>query len=256
MRRNAIPPGLALFHCEPENDMQFDLATSLCAFTLAIPAICFGQPVMHVVEIDSKRVIQHEVKLQTVLASEPQAVTLVGPVRFSTTELSEGNKTTRAALSWYEISELAEQESRTVTIWRDKSEQIQIDLGRPVYLLTPAMILTSGAPEDHPVSLNNFVAFRVAAQHISISKLVEKPAGLANVEEALYLCLPAEEWHHEEHFPIKMPSRGFIIVSGPQSTGPNKLTMLDQFGLNEVMAKSRLKQVGIEIEYGVNQTQQ
>ena len=89
----------------------------------------------------------------------------------------------------------------------------------------PAKRIQSGPPPKIPEDLNHFIAFAIEnPDDWTVSKAVPgKPA---------FVCVPAEEWHHEENYPIKSASTYLMVYEAEGDAETPKATTIDQFGIN------------------------
>ena len=53
----------------------------------------------------------------------------------------------------------------------------------------------------------------------------------------LFVCLPTQEWHHDEHFPVSHPSDCLVVYELDELEHTESVSTIDQFGLNELRTK-------------------
>ena len=117
----------------------------------------------------------------------------------------------------------------------------RITIEKSVFLLSPAQRITSGPPGQIPAGLNYFRAYKI----VDGSKIRQKvkltgafgPAERVAIKAAL-LCVPVEEWHHDEHFPIKDPQACAVVYKLLPEKCDVTVTTLDLFGMNKLEATS------------------
>ena len=83
-----------------------------------------------------------------------------------------------------------------------------------------------------PDSLGLFVAFRIA--NVDSVALPEPTPG-----KPAMVCLPAEQWHHEAHLPIKSAADLLMVYELEPTASSEKATTIDQFGLNGLTAEEK-----------------
>jgi hypothetical protein len=198
-----------------------------------------------VVTVTSSRVIKHEVDLKGPFDVDAVERFLVGPQLFSHAIGFEKDaiQQPKAYLNWFKIAKPANEPKRVVTV-RDalrgeNAREITID--RPAYLLSPAQRLGSGSPGAVPDSLNYFMAYTIdGAPEI---KQQVKLTGAFGPEDrtatkAVFLCVPVEQWHHDEHAPIKNAKRCLVVYELLSHKHEITINTMDQFGLNKLEAQS------------------
>ena len=106
---------------------------------------------------------------------------------------------------------------------------VQITLGQPKYLLSPAQQITSGPPSKIPEWLGLFKAYEITSSEFSSEVKFGKP---------VLLCVPTQQWHHEEHTPIPGKGRAFVVYASESRKADGRVSIIDQFGLNRLSTKS------------------
>jgi hypothetical protein len=111
----------------------------------------------------------------------------------------------------------------------------------PEFFFSPAQRLAAGEPDPIPEGVDRYLAFRIVDAP-ALEQKVELTQATGSKSQRilgrpLLACLPAEEWHHDEHFEISHRLNCFVIyeldeasVSGDSQT----VSTLDQFGLNQL----------------------
>lgn len=178
------------------------------------------------VTADPSTPVIHGLEIKSALDAERRFVTLRGPQLFSGPEKVASGELPDY-LNWYKIRKPPAEPVKTLSVSDGYSEgsSFELRLGTPQYFLMPAKRIQSGPPPKIPENLNHFIAFAIEnADDLKVSKAVPgKPA---------FLCVPAEEWHHEENFPIKSPATYLMVYEAEGSPESPKATTIDQFGIN------------------------
>ena len=164
---------------------------------------------------------------------------LIGPQLFSHAVGSahEAIQEPRAYLNWYEIAQPPIEPTRTVDV-RDPlrgKDAHSITIGSSAFLLSPAQRITTGSPSPIPDGLNYFKAYRILDAPL-VSKTVKLNGTFGPADRtatrAILLCVPIEQWHHDEHFRVKDSEICLIVYELLPQTHGVSITTLDQFGLN------------------------
>ncbi|QDV46699.1 hypothetical protein Enr13x_66080 [Stieleria neptunia] len=98
-------------------------------------------------------------------------------------------------------------------------------LGQPAFYLIPAQTIQDGPPADVPESLDHFIAFRIA--NVDSVALPEPTPG-----KPVMVCVPAQQWHHEEHVAIKSAATVLMVYEVEAKASEGKVTTIDPLGLN------------------------
>jgi hypothetical protein len=245
----------------------FKSAATFLSALLCVPLVSSGEDsagFFEVVTVTPARVIEHEVELKGPFDKKVTATRLNGPQRFSHhVGLAENPiPEPRAYLNWYKIENPSSRPRRLVTLrgglgvqseqeiaidsaafllsptQRIQSEQ-EIAIDSAAFLLSPTQRITTGSPSHVPDGLGHFVAYRI------IDALqVEQPVQLSGcfgpkkriATRPTFLCVPVEQWHHEEHFKIKNPKDCQLVYEAKSDSISLSITSIDQFGLNELQA--------------------
>lgn len=180
----------------------------------------------------------HGLEVKGSIDDEKRWVSLKGPQFYSApTKTVEG--ILPSYLTWYEIRKPKPEPPRTVTIKDSYSgnDSFSVTLGAPAFFAMPAQTLGDGAPAQIPESLDLFIAFKI--NNVDSVELPNPTPG-----KPLYVCVPAEEWHHADHFAIKKPEN-FLMVYELEASDPKtadaetRTAIIDQFGLNPLAIKSK-----------------
>jgi hypothetical protein len=148
-----------------------------------------------------------------------------------------------ACLNWYRITNSETETIPTLRI-RDilsRGHSYQIDIGSAEFLLSPAQKLTSGPPNAAADELNHFKAYPISKAP-PISRAIQLRDSLGPTDRkilrAAFLCVPVQQWHHHEHFPIEGPEGCFVVYELESNKLSAKVSTIDQFGLNELRVES------------------
>lgn len=225
--------------------------TSSIAFlilTTVIPcASCFAHtPVefLEAVSVVPARSVEHAVELQGMFDDVQIETMLVGPKMFSRAVgcLERPVKKPLAYLNWFKIVDPSAQPVREVGVMDmvrgSQSKMLRIQSAE--YLLSPSQLITTGSPDPIPVGLDHYKAYRVV-DAASLDRQIEvtDSAGTntRRLGKPLFVCLPTEEWHHDEHFPVSHPSDCLVVYELDELGHTESVSVIDQFGLNELRTK-------------------
>lgn len=170
-------------------------------------------------EVKVSSLIVHGLSIQSMVDRERHYLTLQGPELFSN-PLTVGKSTDPISyLTWYKVRKPGWKSDQEVTVAVGDQKKTY-RLGAPQFFLMPVQILTQGPPSPVPDLLNHFLVFET----------VEPES-----DQSVFVAVPAEEWHHDENFPIKSKD-SWLVIS--KQTDDDKLvdsmSTLDQFGLNQL----------------------
>jgi hypothetical protein len=203
------------------------------------------RPSYEVATVTPSRLVKHDVDLRSRLDDGKVTTDLAGPRMFSRgVEIGEGDaRRGQTCMTWYEITNPASESTRTVSVrgGLQGRDLFQVRLGPAQYLVSPAQQLTSGRPSGESDRMNHFKAYRILDDHSVDSKLVFKDSLGPAARQALkitHLCVPAEEWHHDEHFPIRDADACLLVYHLEPCDVETKASIVDQFGLNELKVSS------------------
>ena len=166
---------------------------------------------------------------------------LTGPRYFAATAGRDlPNSTEHGVFNWYQIKDEAEVETARVTVWVGSKETSAgtFRLGAPAYFLSTTQRISEGTPDPVPEGLCHFVAYRVLDGEQNQRKMTlaaDAQAEEVVLKRAAFLCVPVEEWHHHEHFPVKNKASCLVVyeVDAMEAAEP-RITALDQFGLHSL----------------------
>jgi hypothetical protein len=203
----------------------------------------FGER-FEVLQVEPRRVIDHDVELKGPLDESRRQTLLSGPRYFaqSVADTTSEAPEPRAYLNWYTIKD-GSRESGTLRI-RDSlrgEQSYPVTIAEAAFLLSPAQRISSGPPSPLPEGLNYMIAYRVVdappADPPATSPGGPRASRVAG--RPAYLCLPVEEWHHDEHFPVQDARTCLIVYETEPQAAESRISTIDQFGLNELTATSR-----------------
>ncbi|PAY16974.1 hypothetical protein CKO51_24130 [Rhodopirellula sp. SM50] len=179
-----------------------------------------------VVAVTASNPVLHGLELKTPLDAERRWVNFRGPKFYSAPQEAVQDETP-SYLNWYEIRKPEPEAVKRLEV-RDAysgSETFSVMLGPPAFYLIPAQTIQDGPPADIPESLNHFLAFRIA--NVDSLALPEPTPG-----KPAFVCLPVQQWHHEEHVPIKSAATVLMVYEVKAKASEGKVTTIDPFGLN------------------------
>ena len=191
------------------------------------------------------RVINHEVELKGQFDDDVTETLLTGPQMFSHS-VGCGEKPVRsqnAYLNWYKITEPTSEPQRILSV-RDAlrgNEAHQITIEDSAFLLSPAQRITTGPPSELPDGLNHLKAYKIV-KGPQLSEKVELTGAFGPKDrtavKAAFFCVPVEQWHHHDRFPIKDSQRCMLVYELLPQEHTSSVTTIDQFGLNNLEVRS------------------
>ncbi|MEM8670990.1 MAG: hypothetical protein AAGG48_25905 [Planctomycetota bacterium] len=201
---------------------------------------------MEVLEGKPSNLVEHGIEVKDIFDSQKAEIDLEGPYHFSQAVGGMGRsaKGPKAYMSWYKIQNPKKQEPRKVVcidfVRGDESKPLTI--GSAEFFLSPAQRITSGPPSEIPVGLDLYKAYRILdepSRDMDI-ELTGADSAKRRIGKPLYLCIAAEEWHHDEYTPATHRRTAFVVYEIDEKDSDAKFTLIDQFGLNQVASsKSR-----------------
>ncbi len=108
------------------------------------------------------------------------------------------------------------------------------------YLLSPSQLITTGAPAPIPGGLDHYKAYRVVDASSLDRKIQVTDSDVSDsrrLGKPLFVCLPTQEWHHDEHFPVSHPSDCLVVYELDEREQTEIMSTIDQFGLNELRSQ-------------------
>ena len=159
-----------------------------------------GAPVEHAIEVASgKRVKRTSIDLE-------------GPKLFASSVGCKGRKLPDklVVMQWYGIQNKEGEGTATQKALDlvSNGSRTYLFSTSPKYFVSPAQQLTAGEPAPIPDGLDHYLAFPVVETRTSASKSASKTIEIVSASgkeirettKAVFICLPASEWHHDESF--------------------------------------------------------
>ena len=170
----------------------------------------------------------HGLEVKTAIDAKRRWVSLRGPQFYSAPAAITADALPDF-LTWYQVRKPDPEPARSIQLTDEFSgEQVfSVTLAGPAFYLIPAQSIRSGPPQEIPPTLNRFLAFQIQQLDPAapIDALPGKPA---------FVCLPAEEWHHDDHYPIKTDAKLLMVYETKPQTVDPEATVIDSFGLNRL----------------------
>jgi hypothetical protein len=198
------------------------------------------------VTVRPSTLVKHEVDLQGPFDQTRVKTLLAGPSYFCHAVGVGSQPVARqgACYNWYKIEKPSKQAKRLLSIRCPLrgEESFGVAIGAPSCLLAPAKRLTTGRPSDASEELSYLKGYRVLEGR-DLRKKVEltlEPGSESHtVIKPAFLCVPAQEWHHHEHFPVTKKHGCLLVYELLPKNETGSITTIDQFGLNKLEASSR-----------------
>ena len=218
-----------------------------------IPLAVNGAPVqahspaefLEVVQGEPSNLIEHGVQLQSLFDDQRVETQLSGPYYFalSVGGMGRAAKEEKAYLAWYKIVDGKPEGSRKVAVLDliRGGDPAPLTIESAEYFLSPAQRITSGPPSEIPEGLDHYKAYRVVdAPSREVDVELSESAGPAKrtIGTPRFLCVAAEEWHHDEHFAASHRQAGFLVYELDPHEHSQPISMIDQFGLNQISTSS------------------
>jgi hypothetical protein len=217
----------------------------LVAVTVCAAPVKAHSPVefLEVLQGEPSNLTEHAVELKGFFDQQKVATELEGPYHFSLAVGCMGRDASKqkAYLAWYKIVDSKKEAPRKVAVLDlirgAKSTPVTIESAE--YFLSPAQRITTGPPSEIPEGLDHYKAYRILdapSRELSV-KLVES-AGPAKriVGKPLFLCVAAEEWHHDDYFQASHRRACYMVYELDAQDHTNQISLIDQFGLNQFSA--------------------
>lgn len=200
---------------------------------------------LEVIRVKPTQVILHGVETKSRYDSERQESSLEGPGYFSrgVGAMKREVKSPRAYMNWFAIKDAKPQPKREVEVLdmvRGAASK-RLKIGNEVFLISPSQRLTSGAPDEVPEGLDIYKAYEVhggVAVGLKLEIASSLGSGKATVGKPVYLCMPTQEWHHDETFPVTHLKDCFVVYEIEEQPVTSTFNTIDQFGINELKASS------------------
>lgn len=209
---------------------------------------------------DANEPIVHSMKTRSLLDDSLRRTTLSGPSGFLyPTSLVDNDFAAvidmpREFWNLYDITYGGSSKPRDIAI-RDRIHQTPatLRLGDAKHFLSKAQWITTGAPGELEPQLDFYKAYEVLDAPENEPAKLRLTAINGQSERVLlkpaFVCLPVEESHHENSYPIHSADRCIVLYQAGEIEVDRKLSTIDQFGLHTMKATaSRLIALTGEIE--------
>lgn len=192
-----------------------------------------------VYETRPENVIKHGVDWSSSLDPKRTESLLTGPSLFSAEIKPEPGSKETILFSWFDMPESSESpEPRPVRVTTDQEKTAtSLTVGPAAYFLSKTQQLSEGTPAENPASLSQFVAYPVTGgefQPRSVEFETSEGPQSYQLDAARFLCVPAEEWHHDEHFGVVDASACWLVYDIPAADESRSISTLGQFGFNKL----------------------
>ncbi|MDG2383059.1 MAG: hypothetical protein P8N76_15435 [Pirellulaceae bacterium] len=190
--------------------------------------------------VSPEKPIKHGVEWSSFLDPERHESMLSGPDRFSTELNPQSDSGEALIFSWYRIpAPETPAASRNLRVSPNGGEsEISVEVGAASYFLSLSQQLTEGAPAENPAGMSQFVAYPITTSNATKRNVeIISADGPQRFDFAKpdFVCLPAQEWHHDEHFGVTDPNLCWLVYATSDLGGQEKtVSTLDQFGLSKL----------------------
>ena len=188
--------------------------------------------------------IEHTVETKDAVDTARVDTDLSGPDYYSVAVGGLGRPagSQKAHLLWYKITNPIPAPAKQITcidvVRGEESDKLEI--GSAEFFLNPAQRLANGPPSKVPHGLDLYKAHRVigeAARKVQIDIAGESKSAKRVFGKPLFVCIPTDEWHHDEYTPATHRKNAFVVYEVDEQPVDSRFTLIDQFGLNQVTAK-------------------
>jgi hypothetical protein len=205
---------------------------------------------MAIYSVRPEKLIEHEVTLESPLDAKRWEPVLEGPTYHSFSSVRGVHSNEVARFNWYALAKSIPAPTRkvAVAIQHPRRVRVEFQLGEAVYFLSTSQRLAEGKPPPAPKQLSHLVAYRITGDaesgyDVQAEIPLETAESEVRLKRPVLLCLPVQEWHHDDYSPVGDADFCLIVyeteVQG--STNNPEIGTLDQFGLNSL----RLKRAGL-----------
>lgn len=200
---------------------------------------------LEILEGKPSNLIEHGIEIKGIFDDKKSMIDLKGPYYFSAAVGCMGRQAEKqkAYLAWYKIVRPKQEAPRKVAcidLIRG-GESTPLTIGEAEFFVSPAQRITTGAPSEIPNGLDHFKAYRILnapAREMDVTLTGSLGPAKRRIGKPAFLCIAAEEWHHDEFFPATHRRTGFVVYELEPQPQKAKITLIDQFGLNQVATET------------------
>lgn len=191
--------------------------------------------VIHAVNPGS--VVTHGVEWRTALVDQRQNTLLNGP-KWYVSEIDPDPTANEAILfNAYELPATTEGDNVNIhAVHVDRGDGIQMSFGvlPATHFLLTSQVLKEGSPAESPANLSRFVACPIVDGQALPGETLDLEQETVALREPVYILIPAEEWHHDDHYPVKDSKSCWVVYAVEPKAGEGTLSTLDEMGLNSL----------------------
>ncbi len=198
---------------------------------------------LEVVSVVPSLKIDHEIDIRGKFEDEKHPVLLRGPQFLS---MAVGGNDVEVQqetyLTWFQMPPaLPDKTSLWVRDPWQTDQKLHVNFGNALYLLFPAQSITTGSPSDLPAGISCFQAFKITKE-TKYDKKVKLTGSLGTgertIKELIFVCFPAEQWHHADHIPVINWDHCLLVFSLESQPVTKDFSTIDAFGLNKLTTNS------------------
>ncbi len=185
--------------------------------------------------------IEHAVDLKSEFDEKKETTLLSGPHHFAYAVGCMGRpvKEIKAYLTWYKILDPKREPQRKVEVldFARGADHTSLTIESAEYLLSPAQRITSGPPSDIPDGLDHYIAYRIIdapSLELTVELSDSYAAAKRKLGKPLFLCVAAQEWHHDEFFEASHRRACLVVYQLNEQDQQKQFSTIDQFGLNQL----------------------
>ena len=186
--------------------------------------------------------VKHGVEWRTALVDQRQNTVLNGPKWYVTEIDPDPTATEVIRFNAYELPTAPAGDSvkhHVVNVDRKDGIRMTFVVQSATHFLLTSQELKEGSPAEAPANLSRFVACPIVDGEALPGEILDLQQESVTLEEPVYILIPAEEWHHDDHYPVKDSKSCWVVYEVEPKTSEGTLSTLDEMGLNSLELDER-----------------
>jgi hypothetical protein len=182
-------------------------------------------------------VVKHGVEWRTALVDQRQNTVLNGPKWYVTEIAPDPTATEAIRFNAYELPTTPEGDpvkQHGLKVEREDGMQMSFEVQPATHFLLTSQELKEGSPAEAPANLSRFVACPIVEGQALPGETLDLQEESVTLQEPAYILIPAEEWHHDDHYPVKDSKSCWVVYAVEPKTSEGTLSTLDEMGLNSL----------------------